>query len=268
MGRIFYIAKRAYSILGSFPRLREKLNGICVEYHQTHENLNYEMASNGEGWLVETLAQQGLLNTVFDVGANQGEWTGRVLEINPKAMVHCFEICPPTFQKLSKNLAAKKDRATLNPFGLSDAPGEIKIKYSPNDDGKTSMFNVLLPLNVEIVDAKVIAGKDYCASNGIQSFDFLKIDVEGAEHLVLKGFGDILTPEKVPVIQFEYGLINIETKFLLKDSYAFFESRGYKVGKLLPNGVRFRAYRYEDEDFFGPNYVAASPQRATLLQQK
>ena len=60
-------------------------------------------------------------------------------------------------------------------------------------------------------------------------------------------------------------MVNIETKFLLKDSYSLLESRGYKVGKLFPNYVRFREYRFEDEDFRGPNYVAASTQVAALI---
>ncbi len=98
------------------------------------------------------------------------------------------------------------------------------------------------------------------AERNIAKIDLLKIDTEGAEHLVLRGFGDNLSPDRIPVIQFEYGLINISAKFLLRDFYAFFEARGYQVGKLMPAGVRFRSYQFEDEDFIGPNYVAAAPE--------
>lgn len=48
------------------------------------------------------------------------------------------------------------------------------------------------------------------------------------EYGVLKGFGDMLVPDKVPVVQLEYGAINIVTKFLLRDFYQFFESRGIR----------------------------------------
>ena len=34
----------------------------------------------------------------------------------------------------------------------------------------------------------------------------LKIDTEGAEHLVLKGFSDLLSKQSIRLIQFEYGL--------------------------------------------------------------
>lgn len=269
MRRFFYTAKRLDAMLRAFPKLRRKLDAICVEYHQIQENFsNYDPRSNGERWLLQSLARQNRLKTVFDVGANHGDWAALVLEANPAARIHCFEICPPTFQKLSARFAgqaASPGQIFLNPFGLSDAEGEIKIQYCPDEDGQTTIFEVLHPQKVEILSAKVVPGRTYCASHGIQAIDVLKLDVEGAEHLVLRGFGDWLTPDTVPVVQFEYGLVNITTKFLLKDFYSYFESRGYRVGKLFPASVRFREYAFTDEDFFGPNYVAASPRAAELL---
>ena len=251
--------------MGSFPKLQSKLDTICLEYHQIHENLNYDIDSNGEAWLLQKLGEKGLLNNVFDVGANRGDWASKVLEINPDATIHCFEICPPTFRKLSERLSASKTKIILNSFGLSDSLGEIQIKYCPEDDGKTSIVGVLHDLKFQEIKAKVVTGNAYCNDRAIGSIDLLKLDVEGAEPLVLKGFGDMLVPEKIPVVQFEYGLINIVTKFLARDFFQFFEERGYKIGKLFQNRVRFCEYRFQDEDFLGPNYIAASPQRAALL---
>jgi FkbM family methyltransferase len=267
MPRIFNAARRLNSILRGFPKLRQKVDSICVEYHQIQENFNYNIETNGERWLLQALARKKMLETAFDVGANHGDWAALVLTANPNATVHCFEICPPTFQKVLARLSGRKN-IFLNSFGLSDAPGEVKIKYSADGDGGTTMFDVTLPLNTEIINARVGCGKDYCAEHGIKKIDCLKLDVEGAEHLVLKGFGDMLNPAMIPIVQFEYGMVNIVTKFLLKDFHTLFESRGYKVGKLFPGYVRFREYRFSDEDFRGPNYVAASPELAALLEIK
>jgi FkbM family methyltransferase len=267
MPRIFNTAKRLDWLLGCFPPLRKKVDSICVEYHQIHENMfNHDINSNGERWLLQTLAARNILNVAFDVGANHGDWTALVAKINPAASVHCFEICPPTFQKASAQLSGQKN-IFLNPFGLSDAPGEIKIKYSRDGDGATTMFDLVMPLNAEVISAKVACGKEYCAEHGIKRIDFLKLDVEGAEHLVLQGFGQLLNPDTISIVQFEYGMVNIITKFLLRDFYELFESRGYKIGKLYPDHVGFRPYRFEDEDFRGPNYVAINPQIAALLEK-
>ena len=265
MRRIFHTARRLDSILRSFPKLREKVDFVCVEFHQIFENFNYDINTNGERWLLQALAGQNQLATAFDVGANHGDWAALVLEANPSAKIHCFEICPPTFKKVSARLAGEKN-VILNPFGLSNAPGEVKIKYCAEGDGGTSLFDVVLPFKTEMLDARVVRAKDYCTERGIKKIDCLKIDVEGAEHLVLQGFEDLLNPAIVPVVQFEYGMINITTKFLLKDFYSLFQSRGYRVGKLFPDHVRFREYRLEDEGFRGPNYVAASPAIAAVLE--
>jgi hypothetical protein len=118
-------------VLRRVPKLRQKVDAICVEYHLIQENFDYNLETNGERWLLRTLASQKLMGTAFDVGTNQGEWTEYVLKENPAATVHCFEICPPTFQKASALLSGRKN-VRLNCFGLSDAAGEIKIKYSLN----------------------------------------------------------------------------------------------------------------------------------------
>jgi len=267
MPRIFNTARRLHSILSGFPKLRQKVDSVCVEYHQIQENFNYDINLNGERWLVQTLAHQKNFQTFFDVGANHGDWAALVLEANPAASVHCFEICPPTFKKVAARLSGNKN-IHLNSFGLSDRPGEVELKYCPDGDGGSTMFDVTVPLTTVIIRAKVFSGKDYCSGLGIKKIDCLKLDVEGAEHLVLHGFGEMLNPAAIPVVQFEYGMVNIITKYLLKDFYSFFESRGYKVGKLFPKGVNFGDYRFEDEDFRGPNYIAASPQLVALLEKQ
>ena len=252
------ILTRWYPVLRRSPALTERLDGICTTFHDIHENFNYDLNLNGERWLLKRLAARNRLSMCFDVGANHGEWASMVLAENSKSMVHCFEVCAPTYQKLSAQLG-NDPRVVLNPFGLSDRPGEIDVKYCLDSDGLSSMFEVVCSRNVKTMKGKVIQGKDYCAEKNICKIDFLKIDVEGAEHLVLYGFGELLLPQTVPVIQFEYGMVNIVTKFLLRDFYEFLGSRGYRMGKLYPDHVRFREYRFEDENFRGPNFIATSP---------
>ena len=65
-----------------------------------------------------------------------------------------------------------------------------------------------------------------------------------------------LAEGRIGVIQFEYGQANIVTRFLLRDFHLLLESHGYSVGKLYPARVDFRSYRFEHEDFIGPNFVA------------
>lgn len=249
--------------LEKLPAVCKRIDAFCSGWRNARENVNYEADSNGERWLLRTLAKNNLLGRVFDVGASRGNWTAMVLKLNPSAVSHCFEICSPTFQKLSSRFV-QDQRVILNDFGLSASEEDIRVNYCPTET-LSSMFEVVCSQNVQVMNAHVVCGRDYCAKQNITSIDLLKIDVEGAEHLVLQGFGDMLNPEQIPIVQFEYGMVNIATKYLLKDFHAYFESRGYLVGKLFPKRVRFRKYRFEDEDFKGPNFVAASHKIAPLL---
>lgn len=275
MGRHYNTARRIDFVLRRFPRLRKRIEDIGRKYYYIQENWDYDIDYNGERWLARQLAGHHKLSNVFDVGANGGEWAAMALEENPEARIHCFEICPPTFQRLASRFGGRKipdKKIILNPFGLSDANSEVKVRYFPEGDAGSTLLEIetatTAAQRMEIINATVIRGKDYCARHGLASIDLLKLDVEGAEHLVLQGFDDLIHPKTIPVVQFEYGMANIITKFLLRDFYTFFQTRGYKVGKLFPNAVRFCAYRLSDENFLGPNYVAAAPEFVTWLQNK
>jgi hypothetical protein len=100
-------------------------------------------------------------------------------------------------------------------------------------------------------------GDAYCDENGIDFIDFLKIDVEGAEHLVLAGFDKMLMRKSVRLIQFEYGYTNGDTKFLMRDFYEYFEKLGYIIGRVRKGPIFFDKWTYKHNDFkSGPNYVA------------
>ena len=82
-------------------------------------------------------------------------------------------------------------------------------------------------------------GDEFLAQEGIAAIDFLKLDVEGAEHLVLQGLEANLRKQSVRFVQFEYGQKDILTHFLLRDFYHLFGSYGYIVGKIFPDYVEF-----------------------------
>ena len=66
---------------------------------------------------------------------------------------------------------------------------------------------------------------EYIQKNNIKSIDFLKIDTEGFEFNVIKGFGDEI--QKVKVIQFEYGGTFIDSGDKLKDIVEYLARYGF-----------------------------------------
>ncbi len=118
----------------------------------------------------------------------------------------------------------------------------------------------------EVIEANVTTGDTYCRDNGIEEIDLLKIDTEGKELDVLRGFSELLGARHVRMVQFEYGLGSVYTKDLLRDFNEYFAARGYVVGKVFPRSVDFRPYTVADEDFIGPNYIAIRHDDRTLAE--
>lgn len=119
---------------------------------------------------------------------------------------------------------------------------------------------------MELRECSLTTGDFYCAKRGIDHIDLLKLDVEGAESTVLKGFSRMLEEARIAAVQFEYNFAAIRSHFLLSDFYDLFEPAGFVVGKIFPDAVEFRAYDiYRDEDFLGPNYLAVRRDRRDLI---
>jgi len=252
----------------SFGGVSDALFKLASVYVKAYKNLNYDMESNGEFTMLARLARTDP-RTVFDVGANVGDYSAACSERMANATIHAFEIAPPTFRRLVENVGAEK-RIKLNNVGLSDANGELELFYNAANEGSSSSVRYvseIYPEALEIMSCQVITGDHYCELNRIEAIDLLKIDVEGAEHRVLHGFKRMLEKGAISCIQFEFGLLNIYTKFLLTDFWRLFAAYGFEVGPIMPDGVEFMKYDPREEDFQGcPNYLAVHRSRPDLIQ--
>lgn len=219
---------------------------------------SYDFDRNGERRLLEALSRVQV-RTVFDVGANVGDWSLAAARALPSATIHGFELSPRTFKTLQARLQGERFR--VNNRGMGRESGTISFK----DYGENSTVNTILTnatyhdarLDAVMSTAELVSGDDYCREQGIDFIDLLKIDVEGADHLVLEGFLPELRAKAIRVVQFEYGYTHGDAKFLMRDFCELFASHGYVVGRLTQRGVAFSPWNYKMNDFrSGPNYVA------------
>ena len=234
--------------------LPRKFAGLARRYLEWHGNVNYDLETNGEGFVLDVLASFRP-RTLFDAGANQGDWTLAACARIPGASVHAFEISPPTYATLVANVASHQ-LVSCNNVGLSDREETITIRHYAELPALTTATAYPHPFPFTEMPARVIRGDAYAAQHGIDHIDLLKIDVEGMEEPVLRGFDGLFARGAVDLVQFEYGRVAILNHFLLSDFHQFFRERGFVVGKVFPRYVDFRDYGHGDEDFLGPNFLA------------
>jgi FkbM family methyltransferase len=257
------VGRSACSCLGARYRLRAR--SVVRSLYNAIENFNYDPETNGERRVVYVLRTFGL-NNVFDVGANVGHWAEMALELCDKPTVHCFELAPDTYKALERNMAGRP-RCVLNNKGLSNQSGEIVFNFSHEHPTLSSIGPVPWQSTTKVAGL-VTTATEYVTSAGLPLIDLLKIDTEGHEFAVLEGAELLMSQGRVRFVQFEYGRTSIDSKRLLKDYYDFFTRHGFVVGKIFPRYVDFREYSYHDwdEDFVGPNYLAAKSSEAAAIR--
>jgi hypothetical protein len=87
--------------------------------------------------------------------------------------------------------------------------------------------------------------------------DIVKIDVEGHELSVLKGFGQAILHTKI--IQFEFGGCNIDTRTYFQDFWYFFKERNFSLYIITPLGLSKIEKYIESLEFFSTtNYFAVN----------
>ena len=222
-----------------------------------------EFAAHGEIQLLQKLPP---METIFDVGCNIGEWSRMARNIHTGAHIHMFEMVPATFDKMINNGVID---AGIHPnnYGLSDSTGIQYFRYTPDNDRVATRVVELNHTNSFIASGFMVRGDEYCAMRHVNTIDFLKLDTEGHEYHVLRGFGDMIggTNGKIRIIQFEYGYTAILTKNLLVDFYRMLQDH-YVIGRLTPQGVHFKDYHLLDEDFKGPDYVAVHKEELAIIE--
>jgi len=249
--------------------LARKINKIAVSLHKGYENLNYVFEKNGEFSVIKKIKNSTFkVESIFDVGANHGEWSTMVNNIFPEAKIHSFEVLPSTYKHLIEACKGIKN-IQCHEFGLSDSDQILEATISSASDGLTTLVPDFTeefhsaPVSHTTVQTK--NGGSFCDTKNIEQIDLLKIDVEGYENKVLLGLEGMIKQGKVKIIQFEYGFINVKTHFLLYDFYEFFKQHNMRVGKIYPSYVDFGDYVYQDENFYGPNYLAVHESEVDLI---
>ncbi len=241
-----------------------QLHRLVRWFDRAWHNESTDGEYNGEYAVLRRLAPAGF-SVAVDAGANVGEWSRAALERWPSCRVHAFEVAPQTYEVLRTGSAATHGaRLIAHNVGLYDAPGTKTMYYFADEPRLTADMPRHEGRAVTTFDGQMTTLDAFAAEHGIDRLDYLKIDVEGAEHRVLAGARDLLRRRAISCIQFEYGAFSLQTRFLLEDYHRLL-AETYEIGKIYPDHVAFGAYDWRTEDFRFSNYLCILRDRRELI---
>lgn len=168
---------------------------------------------------------------ILDIGAHIGFHALAFAAMRPTAKVIAFEPNPVNLQRLHQNLSLDPElasRVQVVGAALGDTEGTFTFNASGNVDDQTSsggyLDTVTPPLEPAIYERShftsfqvEVQRLDHLAlKDAWGRVAFIKLDVEGAEHLVLRGAVELLERDK-PVLCIEVHSVNcmLETQAVL-----------------------------------------------------
>ncbi len=165
----------------------------------------------------------------FDIGANFGYYSlALAAALDRQCRVYAFEPNPKTYARLLCHIEwnGLKDVILPFPLGLSDREGTASLIERSDNSGASRIGDDLPGIAVELTTLDA-----FCAGQGIERLDAIKIDVEGLEPRVLAGGRTTLSRFK-PAIIIEFWTTGLERAHSSVDEVAeILDGLGYKLFK-------------------------------------
>lgn len=138
-----------------------------------------------------------------DVGANIGWHTIAMADhVGPHGKVHAFEPFPASFALLARNVSVNQleTRIQANQAAVSNHDGTVAIHVAPGEPATHATIAVDGSAGVEVA---TVALDRYDDGALVGAVDLMKIDVEGAEDLVIRSADAILRSKNPPSLIIE-----------------------------------------------------------------
>jgi FkbM family methyltransferase len=194
---------------------------------------------SGEESFIENYVPIINKGVIFDVGANVGNYSKNLRRKNSQAEIYSFEPHPTTFERLRENTNAL-DIKILN-VGIGATKGILKLYDYADNDGSShaslyrDVIETIHKAKAIEHEVKVITLDAFAHENNIDRVGLLKIDTEGHELEVLKGFEQYIRDGKVNLIHMEFNEMNVASRVFFKDFWDFLPN--YDFYRMLPNGL-------------------------------
>jgi FkbM family methyltransferase len=141
----------------------------------------------------------GAEDVCLDVGANVGYFSLLMAQRASRGSVHSFEPQPLTANLLRASLELNgSSNVFVNQCAVGDREGTVSFSKS-KDSAYSSMHDTKRRPVEEQLTVPMVTLDDYLEKRGVGRVSVIKVDVEGAEDMVVKGAARLLAaPERRP----------------------------------------------------------------------
>jgi FkbM family methyltransferase len=217
------------------------------------------------------LFKQNEAITIFEIGACEGEDSIKYSRLFPNSKIYAFEPLPQNIQLIQDNLAKYKisnvfyfNTALSNHNGSAEFfVSEGRPKNAPQGDwdygnksssllppGEHTNLIEFIEFNKKII-VETITLKSFCQDQNISVIDFIHMDVQGAELMVMEGAKDFIN--RIKVVWLEVSKVELyKNQPLVREVEQFMSKHNFILIKDAVGGIQGDQL-YISKEFF-PDY--------------
>jgi FkbM family methyltransferase len=167
--------------------------------------------------LLRTQVKPGM--TVVDIGANVGYYTCLAARlVGTKGKIYAFEPEPNNYEMLLKNITLNQYQNVI-PIqkAVSNKTGKTKLFIDKNNFGAPSLSEGNITSRGGFVEVETLTLDTFFQGPNMNRPDFIKIDAQGGEGLIIAGAKQVLQnrPLKIIIEFWPYGLLQMGNEPLL-----------------------------------------------------
>jgi len=205
---------------------------------------------------LEHLLQPGW--ACLDVGANFGELALHMARIvGATGVVHAFEPAPSQFTRLRQHADRNGNRVHCHQMALSDHSGQITMAVpteSADNQGLGTILASAPPNGYATSPVQTMTLDEFADKHSLARLDFVKLDVQGAEPLVLLG-GMNTIRRFMPLIASEISPSDLAATGRTSRQYCdMLTGLGYAIHHLTRRGIGRKIATIAD-DFYATNVL-------------
>lgn len=188
---------------------------------------NRKIKSGSYKWL-----QDLNINTILDIGANEGQFTKVITQILPGVQVYSFEPLKVAYEIFKSQFKGNNKIEIFN-FALGDEDKQSSIyknEFSASSSviAMTELLKEAFPFSRSVTEEKITIKRldDFSYNLNLNKEILMKIDVQGFELNVLKGAENTLRDVKLIIVETSFFEL-YQKQPLFKDVYNYLIRNGF-----------------------------------------